>query len=320
MADSGPFAEYCKAELQEVQFRGYGRPDTVSTMPILLREAAVTSVPIDAASQVLAPLTFLVPGGPKPKVVMPADESQAVQRTGTYRSIPVSIHDARHLPISPTLDREGFELVRAPTTMVDFLDAALVQSCYYAEVVELLKRSTGANAVHVFDHTVRLEADGTQRAAGLRQPVAFVHNDYTERSAQQRVRDFFPPQEARRLLAGRVAFVNVWRPISASAERFPLAAADARSIPQRDFMPVDMIYADRIGEIYHVTYSSGQRWFYFSNMGPDEAMLLKCFDSASGGRARYTAHTGFPNPIAPPDTPARRSIEVRALLAFGNNP
>ena len=77
-----------------------------------------------------------------------------------------------------------------------------------------------------------------------------------------------------------------------------------------------MVYADRTGEIYHTTYSSGQRWFYFASMRTDEAMLLKCFDSATDGRTRYTAHTGFANPRAAPGTPPRRSIEVRTILSF----
>jgi len=155
-----------------------------------------------------------------------------------------------------------------------------------------------------------------QPRRGQRPPIAFVHNDYTERSALQRVRDFFSPQKAARLLVGRVAFVNVWRSIGASAERFPLAAADGRSVPAADYVAVDIVYADRTGEIYHNAYSSGQRWFYFAGMQRDEAMLLKCFDSALDGRTRFTAHTGFANPCAAPDAPPRESIEVRAMLFF----
>jgi hypothetical protein len=66
----------------------------------------------------------------------------------------------------------------------------------------------------------------------------------------------------------------------------------------------------------HHMYSDRQRWFYFPWMKRNEAMLLKCFDSARDGRTRYTAHTGFANPHAPPDTPPRESIEVRTLLSF----
>lgn len=112
----------------------------------------------------------------------------------------------------------------------------------------------------------------------------------SEQSAIQRVRDCFSPEQAAHLLARRLALVNVWRSIGASAERFPLAAADGRSIPLTDYVAVDIVYANRTGEIYHNMYSSGQRWFYFSDMQTDEAMLLKCFDSATDGRTRYTAH------------------------------
>lgn len=263
-----------------------------------------------------AALTFLVPSGEKARVLMPTGQAGRIARTGSYEAQPVTIHDARHLGEPPTIDREGFALVRAPTAVADFFDPGLVARIYYPEVIEILKRCTGANEVCIFDHTVRLEDEASPRSAVLRQPVAFVHNDYTERSAQQRVRDLFSPQEAARLQAGRVAFVNVWRSIGASAERFPLAAADGRSLSPPDFVAVDMVYADRIGEIYHCTYSPQQRWFYFSGMRTDEIVLLKCFDSANDGRTRFTAHTGFANPHAPPGTPPRRSIEARAILIF----
>jgi hypothetical protein len=110
--------------------------------------------------------------------------------------------------------------------------------------------------------------------------------------------------------------VNVWRSFGASSERFPLAAADGRTIDPTDYVAVDLVYPDRVGEIYYTAHSSGQRWFYFSRMQPNEAMLLKCFDSAQDGRTRFTAHTGFANPQAPADTPPRESIEVRTLLRF----
>jgi hypothetical protein len=45
-------------------------------------------------------------------------------------------------------------------------------------------------------------------------------------------------------------------------------------------------------------------------------MLLKCFDSAKDGRARFTAHSAFVDPDTPIDAPARESIEVRTLAFF----
>ena len=259
---------------------------------------------------------FLARPSCKPKVLMPADRGGRIERTGTYEAVPVVIEDARHLAIPPSIDREGFALARSPTAVTDFFDPAAVAARYYPEVIDLLEHLTDAKEVRIFDHTVRVQGESDRAGTGHRQPVAFVHNDYTERSAEQRVRDLFSPQVAAHLLSGRMALVNVWRSIGASAERFPLAAADGRSVPPGDYVAVDMVYPDRVGEIYHTTYSAGQRWFYFSGMRNDEVMLLKCFDSAVDGPTRYTAHTGFENPRAAADTPPRRSIEVRTILSF----
>jgi hypothetical protein len=263
-----------------------------------------------------APLTFIVPSLEKPRVLMSANHAEANERTGEFRSLPVAIADARALAQPPTLDREGFALVQDSTRVPDFYDTVAVEHFYYPEVVDLLERATGATKVHVFDHTLRVEDEAKRRAHGTRLPVSVVHNDYTERSAPQRVRDLLAPEEAERLLAGRFALVNVWRSFGASAERFPLAAADGRTVSPADFIAVDLVYPDRTGEIYYNAHSNGQRWFYFSRMQRNEAMLLKCFDSARAGRTRYTAHSGFANPHAPVCTPPRESIEVRTLLAF----
>jgi hypothetical protein len=52
-------------------------------------------------------------------------------------------------------------------------------------------------------------------------------------------------------------------------------------------------------------------------MQRNEALLLKGYDSLDDGRARFTAHTGFDNPSAPPDAAARESIETRTFVFFG---
>jgi len=117
--------------------------------------------------------------------------------------------DARSLSEPPTLDREGFALEKHRTSVADFYDPAAVEQVYYAEIAELLRRATGAEEVHVFDHTLRVEDEAKRRVHGTRLLVTVVHNDYTERSALQRVRDVLAPETAERLLAGRFAIVNV---------------------------------------------------------------------------------------------------------------
>jgi hypothetical protein len=262
------------------------------------------------------PLTFIAPTTTRPRILMSANHAEANKRHGDFQSLSVDVADARSLSEPPTLDGEGFALEQHQTGVSDFYDPVAVKQVYYAEMAELLRRATGAAEVHVFDHTLRVEDEAKRRMHGTRLPVPTVHNDYTERSALQRVRDVLAPETAERFLAGRFAIVNVWRSFGASSERFPLAAADGRTISPTDYIAVDLVYPDRTGEIYYAAHSSGQRWFYFSRMRPNEAMLFKCFDSARDGRTRYTAHTGFANPHAPAETPPRESIEVRTLLRF----
>ncbi len=51
-------------------------------------------------------------------------------------------------------------------------------------------------------------------------------------------------------------------------------------------------------------------------MQADEPVLIRCFDSAPEGAARFSAHTGFDDPTSPPDAPPRESLEVRTLVFF----
>jgi hypothetical protein len=112
---------------------------------------------------------------------------------------------------------------------------------------------------------------GRREARKIREVVSRVHNDYTEWSGPQRLRDLLP-QEADDLLRRRFAIIQVWRPIRHPVETFPLAIC--------------------------------------------EALVFKVYDSRKDGRARWTAHTAFQDPTAPPDARPRESIEIRTLAFF----
>jgi len=269
-----------------------------------------------ATHTITAPLKFMIPMREKPQIFMSVNQAEANKRTGEFHMVDLEIADARGLDEEPQLDREGFELVVCPTAVTDFYDENQITSVYYKECIALLKLRTGAADVHIFDHTLRVQDESLRQKYGTRLPVPVVHNDYTEKSAPQRVKDLLDPEKAEKFLSGRYAMINVWRSFGKSAELYPLAAADGRTVPEKDFIAVDIVYQDRTGEIYQNAHSDAQRWFYFSNMKPEEAMLLKCFDTSRDGRTRFTAHTGFENPNAPDGTPPRESIEVRTLLRF----
>ena len=73
---------------------------------------------------------------------------------------------------------------------------------------------------------------------------------------------------------------------------------------------------ERLGETYSLSYNKAHRWYYFSNMRPDEAIIFKVFDSLTDGRARFTAHTAFDDPATPNDAPPRESIEMRLFVFY----
>ena len=267
------------------------------------------------ANGVEAELTFSVPNGRRPQMFKPTPEYPEGRRTGDYERRTVSIADSRPLAECYSLDREGFELHRHATAVSDFLDDDEVRSIYYPEVERLVRDATGASRVVIFDHTVRIEDARKSRAKGTRGPVSTVHNDYTLKSGPQRITDLLDPDEARSWRGHRYAVVNVWRSIAGPVETTPLAIADARSVRPESLIATDLVYLDRVGEIYNVAYDPNLRWHYFSSMTRDEALLLKVFDSADD-RAKWTAHGAFVNPQAPTGAPPRESIEVRTLLSF----
>ncbi len=272
--------------------------------------------PVEASALshvVRAPLKFRVTTNEKPAVHLSTPGTAAA---GAFEWHTIAIADGRPITDRLSLEAEGFELRPHDTAVSNFYDDELVRTVYYPEVEQLLKAATGASRVVVFDHTLRLEDDAHRDALAVRGPVHAVHNDYTERSGPRRVHDLLDAEDAASFLAHRFAIVNVWRSIGAPIETTPLAVADAQSIARESLLATDLVRPDRTGEIYQVAYRPDQRWFYFPNMRRDEALLLKCFDSATDGRARFTAHTAFDNPAAADDALPRESIEVRTLISF----
>jgi len=96
----------------------------------------------------------------------------------------------------------------------------------------------------------------------------------------------------------------------------PLALCDAASVEPGELVPVTRQARDRIGEIQQAIYSPAHRWSYFPEMRPDEALLIKTYDSETDGRARFTLHTSFQDPTAAPDAPPRESLETRCFAFF----
>jgi len=261
-----------------------------------------------------ATLNYLVDNGEK--IVTEAGiGGVADMRGGTLDPRRLLIRNGRLNAEDFKLEREGFRFIRHATAVTDFYDDAEVRKVYYPEMEALVKAESGAQRVVVFDHTLRTADDALRAERKIREVVPRVHNDYTEWSGPQRVRDLLP-DEADALLRRRFAIVQVWRPIRQAVESFPLAICDARTLSPDNLIVSERRYPNRVGQTYAITYSPAHKWYWFPRMRREEAIVFKVFDSEKDGRARWTAHTAFDDPTSPPNARPRESIEIRTLAFF----
>lgn len=268
-----------------------------------------------APDTIEATLNYIVDDGSKIFTVTAGPGGRDVRSGGTADPRRITLHNGRPQAREFTLDRNGFCFVPHDTKVVDFYDEDEIRRTYYPEMEALIKAHSGAKRVVVFDHTLRTADDALRESRQIREVVRRVHNDYTEWSAPQRVRDILP-DEAEQLLKGRFGVIQVWRPIRHPVETYPLAMADARSLSPDDMVISERRYPDRVGQTYAITYNAAHKWFYFPRMRRDEALVFKVFDSMKDGRARWTAHTAFEDPTSPPHARPRESIEIRTLTFF----
>jgi hypothetical protein len=271
--------------------------------------------PQAAADTIKATVNYIVDTGETPYTYTGGPGSLDVRSGSTPDPRVVTIRNGRRDAEDFLLEREGFRFVQHETKVADFYDEEEIRRVYYPEMEALIKAEAGASRVFVFDHTLRTADDDLRESRKIREVVRRVHNDYTEWSGPQRVRDLLP-DEADEFLRRRFAIVQVWRPIRHPVESSPLAICDARSIAPEDLVVSERRYPDRIGQTYAVTYNAEHRWYWFPRMRREEALVFKVYDSAKDGRARWSAHTAFDDPTSPSGARPRESIEIRTLAFF----
>ena len=103
-----------------------------------------------------------------------------------------------------------------------------------------------------------------------------------------------------------------------------MAVCDFQSLDERDLrtvvanLPADGDYSNvsrgASYEVWNLAANPNQKWYYASKMRPDEALLIKIFDSKKDGRSRCTPHTSFPLKEDDGSGPPRQSIEMRCLV------
>ncbi|MGB0637452.1 MAG: CmcJ/NvfI family oxidoreductase [Gammaproteobacteria bacterium] len=225
-------------------------------------------------------------------------------------SYQMNLTDARNYTNTKplTLHSNGFELLpkKSSDLKTDFFDSERVVKYYYPECAEIIKESTGANQVFMFDHNVR-SASGKKTNAKLsggqqvQGPAHVVHGDYTLTSAPDRIRQLSNPPgkndtlkfvlgDSNTLLQknlvdeilgnGRFAIINLWRNISLEpVEKNPIALCDAATVSTKDLVVFEIHYSDRVGENYFAKHNDNHKWYYYPEITNDEALLIKQWDS-----------------------------------------
>jgi hypothetical protein len=263
-----------------------------------------------------ADLLFIERSAEKPYTWGSTPPEGAPFTSGIFTPRPVRLENARPIAEQLSLDVEGIAIVRHTSAVGDFWDEAQTLALGHPETAELVKQVTGASRVVVFDHTRRRSPGETPDAgpSNASPPASRIHVDQTIWSGPNRVRQVMAAQ-AEALLTRRAAIINVWRPIGHIARRWPLALGDASSIDPNDLIGTDLLFEHRKGEIYNLAFNPAQRWLFVPDLEPDEAILIKCWDS-DASVARFVPHAGFDDPSTPPGTPARQSIELRTIAFF----
>merc|ERR1740129_35804 len=255
---------------------------------------------------------------------------------------PMAITDGRPEAESLALDRHGVMFVPHTTALLtsDFYERPeRIWAEYYAEMRALVQQATGASRVFVIGERVR-NNDKKASYRSVEGYVGYAHNDYTEESATQRLRELATSpseggsgvsqrvrslsgplvneEEVELMLQRRFMVITVWRNISQDPiGKNPLALCDGSTISVKDLVPFALNYKDTVGRTYGLTHNRQHRWLYFSGMRNDEAVLFKQYDSKSiPGVVRYTGHTSFTDPRSAEDMPTRESIETRCLASF----
>ncbi|KAF6789070.1 hypothetical protein CSOJ01_14859 [Colletotrichum sojae] len=206
-----------------------------------------------------------------------------------------------------TLDSHGFQLCRHTSMLKDFSDDQLIKDVYYPEVEDLVRKTTKATRVFIFDHTIRRPNPTASHSDEERRPVKRAHIDQSEWAAMNQVTRHLGP-DAPRLLQSRFQIINVWRPIQ-TIYKDPLAVCDSHSVPDDDILPVKLVYPDWVGEPCTILPNRKHRWYYKNNQTPDEVMFIKCYDWKMDGRARRVPHAAFTDPEMV-DREPRQSIET----------
>ncbi len=220
----------------------------------------------------------------------------------------VTVFDERAVGVATTFADASVAFTTCPTEVTSFTHARDWQPTYDRELTALLRDEIDAQEVIIFDHTVRIDDPHADR-----KPARNVHSDYSVDGAKQRLIDILGADRAAEWSEGHYAFVNVWRPVDAPINSAPLGFVHPESVAEEDWILLDLIYPDRLGQILGLAANLDHEWIYMSKMTPDDVAYFNIFDNQ--GRPSI-AHSALDMIEDPTIQTIRKSIESRTLVRY----
>jgi hypothetical protein len=288
----------------------------------------------ESARQVGTTIRFVDPGD---FVTRRYVRAGAEINTGTYSDHQVVVRDAMPIRDHFSLDIHGFRIATQPSAVADFHDKAEVDRVYEREVERHVLQLTGADKCVARGWMIRTSADLTdlaqqkaenyQHSGGIQPPAGEAHVDLNtvtaNRMAAATYKKHFPDGPGYK----RFLVSSYWRTFSPPPQEVPLAVCDGRTsfageeksntlfvvdeFPEGDALTAPVAGEDQMLAASIFSYSPAMRWWYFSNMQRDDALLFKFHDSDHAVTWRCP-HTAFRDPSFA-DAKIRESIEVRSV-------
>ena len=220
---------------------------------------------------------------------------------------PISVADIRKGDRAVTFASDSVTFATSPSAQATFTGDTWTDS-YDRELTNLLRDQLGAKDVVIFDHTVREDDPNSDR-----KPARNVHSDYSVEGAKKRLVDILGADKAAEWADGHYAFINVWRPIGAPINSAPLGFIRPSSVAAQDWIELDLIYPDRMGQIMGLAANPDHDWVYMSKMTPDEVAIFNIYDSDGLPSIGHSAIDLVEDPSL---NIIRKSIESRTLVRY----
>ena len=257
--------------------------------------------------------------------------------TGTYSDHAVTIRDAMPIRDHFTLDTHGFQIAKVPSAVRDFHDKAQVDALYEAEVEAAVLAMTGADKCVARGWMLRTSADLSERAAqkvenyqhngGIQPTAGEAHVDINTPTAHMMAKATYAKHFPDGPGYKRFLISSFWRTFTPPPQDVPLALCDGRTSFGGQEKSNSLYIVDEFPTGAGLTapdpdedkklaatifsYHAGHRWWYFSGMQADDALLFKFHDSDHSHTWRCP-HSAFVDGSAQ-GANIRESIECRSV-------